>query len=1052
MCGIAAIFVHDPSAPGVSEGELVAIRDYMKQRGPDGAGLWFDANRRVGLGHRRLAVIDVSAGGAQPMLLPERQLAITFNGEIYNYRELRAGLEQKGHQFRSSSDTEVLLHLYAERGEAMLDQLRGMFTFAIWDGAKQSLFIARDPFGIKPLYWADDGKTFRAASQVKALLAGGQIDTAPEPAGHVGFFLWGHVPEPYTLYRGIRNLTAGHCLTIDARGQKRLRSFCNIPGLLAKAEQQRSEVRSQNSTAQLSTLNAQPANNLLGYSLRDTIRHHLIADVPVGVFLSSGIDSTVLTALAAESGNQIRTVTLGFEEFKGTTNDETILAGEIARHYDTNHSTIWVTRKDFENDLHRLFHAMDQPSCDGVNSYFVSRAAAQAGLKVALSGLGGDELFGGYSSFHEIPRAVSRLRPFAQFPPLGRAFRAVSAPVLKHFTSPKYAGLLEYSGSYGGAYLLRRGMFMPWELPGILDADLVREGWNELQALARLEETTTGLRSPHLKVSALEMTWYMRNQLLRDTDWASMEHSLEVRAPFVDIPLLQALGPMLAAGQPTTKSDLALTPRSPLPASVLNRPKMGFVVPVRQWLRESFDPTSGVERGLRGWVREIYSTFAGNLENHQTARRRHRKISPAGVGELPLADSQSRLRVLVLLTDGFGGFGGIAKFNRDLLAALCSHEGVTEVVALPRLMPEASGPLPPKLTWVTASLGGKARYLWAVRQTARQFRADTPANVRTLIICAHIHLLPAALLARRLGRGSLHLIVHGIDAWNPTHSRLANACVRRINGFIAVSNVTKRRFMRWSRLRDDQGVVLPNCVDLSAFSPGPKSAALQDRYRLRGKKILLTLGRLASEERSKGFDEVLTALPSLLADMPDLCYLICGDGQDRPRLVAKAKALGLSVLECEPGKVESEERRAGVPDSEIRPPTSDLRVLSTGSNVIFAGRISDAEKADHYRLADVYVMPSSGEGFGIVFLEALACGIPVIGSKVDGSREALLNGRLGTLVDPRDQAEIQAAVLGALKQTGNVGSGQGIAGDSVDFFSAAQFEQRVHDIVDCIAN
>src|SRR5487761_1968659 len=223
MCGIAAIFAYDPSAPGVNEGELVSIRDHMAKRGPDGAGLWFDPARRVGLGHRRLAIIDVASGGAQPMLLPEKNLAITFNGEIYNYRELRAGLERKGRQFHSASDTEVLLHLYAEYGEAMLEKLRGMFAFAIWDGRKQSLFLARDPFGIKPLYWADDGKTIRVASQVKAWLAGGKVDTAPEPAGHVGFFLGGHVPAPYTLYRGIRNLTAGHCLTIEARGQKKLR-------------------------------------------------------------------------------------------------------------------------------------------------------------------------------------------------------------------------------------------------------------------------------------------------------------------------------------------------------------------------------------------------------------------------------------------------------------------------------------------------------------------------------------------------------------------------------------------------------------------------------------------------------------------------------------------------------------------------------------------------------------------------------------------------------------------------------------------------------------
>src|SRR6185295_2548249 len=190
----------------------------MTARGPDAAGEWHGFNQRIGLAHRRLSIIDLSTAGAQPMLLPDRELAIVFNGEIYNYRELRAELEQRGHKFRSTSDTEVLLHLYDERGEAMVDALRGMYAFAIWDGGKKGLFAARDPFGIKPLYFADDGKTLRVASQVKALLAGGHIDTAPEPAGHVGFFLWGHVPAPFTLYKGISVLPAGQCMWVSRDG------------------------------------------------------------------------------------------------------------------------------------------------------------------------------------------------------------------------------------------------------------------------------------------------------------------------------------------------------------------------------------------------------------------------------------------------------------------------------------------------------------------------------------------------------------------------------------------------------------------------------------------------------------------------------------------------------------------------------------------------------------------------------------------------------------------------------------------------------------------
>ncbi|MDW8309380.1 MAG: asparagine synthase (glutamine-hydrolyzing), partial [Verrucomicrobiales bacterium] len=569
MCGIAAILAYDPGAPPVEEGELVRMRECMSARGPDGAGLWTDPRRRVGLAHRRLAIIDLSPLGAQPMHVPERALAIVFNGEIYNYRELRAGLESRGHRFVSTSDTEVLLRLYAEHGEAMLPMLRGMFAFALWDGQKRGLLLARDPFGIKPLYVADDGKTLRAASQVKALLAGGQVSRRPDPAGHVGFFLWGHVPEPHTLFQGIRSLPAGTTLWCEEAGRRREQTFCSIPDVLREAT-------------------GRVGHELPDWAeaLRDSVRQHLVADVPVGVFLSSGVDSATVTTLASEQGGDLRTVTLGFEEFRGTPNDETPLAERLARELGTKHQTVRVTRRDFEAHVERLFDAMDQPSINGVNTYFVSFAAAQASLKVALSGLGGDELFGGYPSFRKIPQAVRTLRWFdvATVQRVGRLFRLVMAPVLKHVTSPKYAGLLEYGGRSSSAYLLHRCLFMPWELPNLLDADMVRAGWRELEPLARLEMTVAGLASAHARVSALELCWYMRNQLLRDSDWASMAHSVEIRVPYVDVPLLRALAPRLVGLAPPTKRDLAGVPSRPLPSEILNRPKTGFQIPVREWL------------------------------------------------------------------------------------------------------------------------------------------------------------------------------------------------------------------------------------------------------------------------------------------------------------------------------------------------------------------------------------------------------------------------------------------------------------------------------------
>jgi len=987
------------------------MREQMFARGPDGEGEWFSEDGRIGLGHRRLTIIDLSPAGAQPMWNADRSLAIIFNGEIYNYRELRSQLSATGYQFRSHCDTEVLLALYETRGEAMLNELRGMYGFAIWDCKREGLFLARDPFGIKPLYYSDNGDTFRVASQVKPLRDCGKIDLAPDPAGHVGYFLWGHVPDPYTLFRNIRSLPAGSSMWVDRSGLHSPRIFCDISGTLRaadNAEDGRSKIEDR-SGVHLPSSNS----DLLRTALQETVRYHLVADVPVGVFLSSGLDSTTIAALAAEQGGDLRTVTLGFEEYKGTAEDEVPLAEQFARRCGAKHQTIWVSRADFEAERDHLFESMDSPSIDGTNTFFVSLAAKRANLKVALSGLGGDELFASYPSFTEIPRSVRFLKNFSRWRAIGRELRVVSAPIVKRFTSPKYASMLEYGGSYSGAYLLRRGMFMPWELPELLDPEMVRAGWAELQTLLRLDETLDGIKNPRLKVSALEMNWYMRNQLLRDSDWAGMGHSVEIRVPFVDVDLLRTIAPLLASKHPPSKRDMAQSAVSQFPSSILDRPKTGFRIPVRDWLmagnqrpeirgqRSENGRPSGSDRGLRGWAREVYSHLASSAlpikARLDTRRITHRNADA----------SDNRHQVLMLLSDAFGGFGGIAKFNRDFLTALCASPNIDRVMAIPRVASEKSEPLPPKLTYATSALGGKSQFIRAVLETARRFNKNRPQH-NPIIFCGHINLLPAALMARKICGGSLYLIIHGIEAWKPTRSPLLNLSIRHIDDFIAVSNTTRRRFLRWSRLRQDQGLILPDCVDLSIFTTGEKSQSLLMRYCLEDRIVILTLGRLATEERYKGVDEVLQVLPSLAKSIPNITYLVVGDGSDRARLEQKTRQLGLE------------------------------------GRVIFAGRISEEEKPDHFRLADAYVMPSSGEGFGIVFLEALACGITVIGSKIDGSRDALRDGRLGILVNPADPAELRAAILQTLAARDQSSKDRR---DGVEYFSVDRFRQRVFDII-----
>lgn len=356
-------------------------------------------------------------------------------------------------------------------------------------------------------------------------------------------------------------------------------------------------------------------------------------------------------------------------------------------------------------------------------------------------------------------------------------------------------------------------------------------------------------------------------------------------------------------------------------------------------------------------------------------------------------------RILALLTDAYGGHGGISRFNRDLLIALAAADECNEVVALPRLVSHPIDEvIPDKINFVNNGVTTKPGYL---QHLFKWLLSDRRFD---LVICGHINMLPIAWFAARFLRVPLVMIIHGIDAWQPHQSRLVNTLSPRVDRLVAVSQTTVDRFHQWSKIADDKTFVLPNCVDLSGFSPGPKSEALLERYGLTGKKIIMTLGRMAGLDRYKGFDEVLEAMPQLLKEIPALVYLLAGDGPDKERLEKKAEALGIT------------------------------------ESTVFTGMVAEEEKVDHYRLADAYVMPSRGEGFGIVLLEAMSCGVPVMASKLDGSREALLDGKMGTLVDPTDMSEVICGIKHVLSLPPRVPA-------DLDYFSKASFQIRVRTLL-----
>jgi glycosyltransferase involved in cell wall biosynthesis len=353
----------------------------------------------------------------------------------------------------------------------------------------------------------------------------------------------------------------------------------------------------------------------------------------------------------------------------------------------------------------------------------------------------------------------------------------------------------------------------------------------------------------------------------------------------------------------------------------------------------------------------------------------------------------------MLLTDAFGGAGGIAKFNRDFLGALDACPAVERVQALPRLiLGQIEDMIPEAIIFDRRAARGRAEYArqW-LRHTVYAERAD-------LVICGHLNLLPLAWLAARYRQARLALIVHGFEVFGPSCRRLSKLVADRIDAFIAVSRYSAARFVEWSGVPSDRGFILPNSVDLDRFAPGEPDPCLLERYGLWGSKIMLTVGRMATGERYKGFDEVIEAMPRLLTRFAALKYLIVGDGSDRRRLEAIAASRGLS------------------------------------RHVIFAGHVPEAEKVAHYNLADVFVLPSQGEGFGIALIEAAACGIPIVGSTVDGSRDALLDGRLGRLVDPRKQDEVVEAITAAIRS-----GRRRPRNDLVETFDIGRFRARVSE-------
>ncbi len=591
MCGLIAAFTDSTAL----EPAVRRAMQRMHRRGPDGEGLW--QGEGVYLGHRRLAILDLDQRAAQPMQSTCDRYVIVFNGEIYNFRELRDALARQGIVFRTTSDTEVILEMFAAEGAAMLPKLHGMFAFVIWDRMTKRAFAARDPYGIKPLYYAVTASGVMLASQVKALLATGQVSREPDPHGQAGFWLLGSVPEPHTWYRDIKAIPAGHGAWIDEGRIADTVCWSDIgtiwreaPSVLLPDETVRARVRA---------------------ALRESVARHMVADVPVGVFLSGGIDSGALAGLMVDSGaRDIEGVTIAYNEFAGSHQDEAPVAAAIAAHYGIRHHVRRITRDEFVADLPRIIDAMDQPSIDGINTWYASKAVAERGLKVVVSGIGGDELFQGYESFQYLPRMVDCWRALSRVPGMQAVGRLAGGLQAKRSGNARWVHAAEWAQTIGGAWWLRRSLYAPEALPGLMGEELATEALRGFEASHWVEAMSGVLPSDgRLALGQIESTTYLRNQLLRDSDWASMDHSVELRAPLVDAHLLASLETVLSSfSRHPGKQLLAEAPENPLPRAIIERRKTGFGIPVGRWLAAE-SPASTTTLDSKTWANQLAEAY-----------------------------------------------------------------------------------------------------------------------------------------------------------------------------------------------------------------------------------------------------------------------------------------------------------------------------------------------------------------------------------------------------------------------------------------------------------
>ena len=911
----------------------------MKRGGPDDNGSYIDKINGVALGHQRLSILDLSSSGHQPMLDNQERYVIVFNGEIYNYVQLKSELISKGYLFKSNSDTEVILNGYIEWGsKQLLKRLDGMFAFIIYDKVNSSIIGARDHVGIKPLYYSFMGGVLYFSSEVKAFKAL-KPSWQENEDWHVWFLSFGFIPEPHTTLKNVFHLPAGSFIEYNLKNRiYKISIYYNF-------------------TFEIKSISTKDAIAKTKDLVSNAVSNHLLSDVPVGVFLSGGLDSSILTTLAqanhVSKSQLIKTLSIYFDDEKYS---ESKYQKIIQARTGVEHHTYKITEEIYQSEFTTILEAFDQPSVDGVNTYFISKYARELGLKVALSGLGADELFGGYNSFNLQNDKLKKLSQLI----------SLYSKITNRYPEKKYSFCKR--NHWLNNYMLNRGLFISSDVAKIT-------GFSEVEVIKILESYKEPLNfrdlHPLNKVSFVETSVYMKNQLLRDCDYMSMWHGLEIRVPFLDksiVNFTQSVPPNVKFFKNKKKYLLVEAFKNEIPREIWDRPKQGFGFPFENWVssnrylnNQNLVPNFW-QRSYKGG-KINFSRFFSILLNNIFFSQAESELNV-------ISNSQNNLFVYLSASSSVGG---IQKVNLNILRALKLFEMSSKKFRALSLHDKFVDSFFFNKWRFKGFNGNRLSFIYHL------LNCEIPRNK---IIIGHINLLPIIIIFKlRRSKAKFILITHGIEVWEK-RGIILRLLMKYVNEFISVSEYTKNELAKIYGVNEEKIFVLKNSLSPDFTLPQDFNAPkyLLDRYNINDRKVVFLLSRITKEDRYKGYLNVIEAISKIKSDIPNVVFLIGGKTEEAEFAFLKRKIVKLNLEDY----------------------------------VKIIGYVEENEVIDHYLIANVFVMPSKKEGFGIGFIEAAAAGIPVIAGNEDGSKEALLNGELGRLVDPNDITQLTLEIKNAI--------------------------------------